>query len=121
MIPVVTLGSDLIFQQLMAKDYQEQQSSLEFTTSEIGKAAPQVPINGADKPWWERLKDKATSMLPGFSTNYDAIKKLAEGVPEKIIKLIVIFLAQTIIIPIVLIWALYKVMSGIVRPVAQKA
>lgn len=60
-------------------------------------------------------------MLPGFSTNDDAIKRLAEGVPEKVIKLIVIFLAQTIIIAIVLVRALYMVMSGIVRPAAQGA
>ena len=115
-IPMVTIGSDLIFQQLMAKDYQEQQSRLDVTTREIAKATPQTAANGTDPTWWEKIQEKFKSGLPSLNTSFASIKAAAEGVAESIVKLIVIFLAQTIIIPIVLLWGMYRIVLSAVRP-----
>lgn len=172
-IPVATIGSDLLYQQLLAEDYVEQQKSIDAVSGEIAKAAPQVPANGsadakvapsapvngtepqseeqsatatekswfgkmkdmvlpgapsadapstappADTPqksWPERLKERFNSAMPNVNLDYDSIKKTLENLPERIVKVIVIFLLQTMIIPIVLLWALYKIAMGVVRP-----
>ncbi|MBE0475171.1 hypothetical protein [Rhodoferax sp.] len=172
-IPVVTIGSDFFYQQLLAEDYVEQQKSIDAVSVEIAKAAPQLPANGSvdakvtpaapvngteppseeqsapatemgwfgkltdqvlpgtpsveapstnlpantpQKSWMERLKERFSSAMPNVNLDYDSIKKTLENLPERIVKVIVIFLLQTMIIPIVLLWALYKIAMGVVRP-----
>jgi len=114
-IPVITLGSDWVFQNTLASQYNEQQLALDHAAKEIREATPKTGDNNAEKGWWEKLKDSASSLGHNIYLNYDAIKKAAEGLPERIIKLIVIFVMQTIVIPIVLLWALYKIAFGVVR------
>jgi hypothetical protein len=41
--------------------------------------------------------------------NFEDIKQAAERATEHIIKLIVIFLLQTLVLPLLLLWALYGV------------
>jgi hypothetical protein len=116
-IPVVTLGSDLVFEHVMKEPQQRLQASLASTTEEIGKLTPQLPTTGADqKSWWDKTKEFVGSALPTFHVSYDSVKKWAANLPESLVKLLGIYLAQTIVIPIVLLWALYKVVLGVVRP-----
>lgn len=141
-IPVITIGSDFAFQQLMTKDYTESQRILDISAEEVKGMRPQTPIGGkavdstiesvpdaqpdsgeanetdaTKKPSWrDRLKKLFGGKLPSVGIDYDGIKKSLASVPERVITLIVIFLAQTIIIPLVLTWALYVVVRGTVRP-----
>lgn len=118
-IPAVTLGSDLIFREMMAKDYQQHQESLDLTAKEVAKSTPQqtnTPAPGEEKNWLEKLKERLTGSLPSVNVNVDSIKKSVEQVPEKIIRLTVIFVLQTVLIPIILMWALYVIVLGAVRP-----
>jgi hypothetical protein len=109
-IPVATLGSDWVFQQFLAQDYQEQQSTLDSASREIAQKMPAKPPNTAqDKSWWDRLKDRAGEVVANPSANLEAIKTKADELPERVLKLIVIFLLQTMVIPIVLVWVLYRV------------
>lgn len=118
-IPVVTVGSDWVFHQFLAKEYQEQQAALDMTSQEISKQAPKIPTGAPgpaqDKGWLEQLKERAVKLLPGSNTDFEAIKKSAAVLPERVIKLIVIFLLQTMIIPIILLWGLYRIALGVVH------
>ncbi len=109
-VPVATLGSDLVFQQMLAKDYQADQASLESTTGVLRELAPKGPSAKEGGNWWERMKDRASSALP--DVDFDAVRKAVEDLPERIVRLIVIFVLQTMVIPIVLLWALYRVAMG---------
>lgn len=159
-IPVVTIGSDQLFQHVMAKDYAESQRVLEMSTQEakgtttqntspekaVGGLTNKAPDGGpgaASAPksslWdWlpgipgksntgdevevekksisDKVKEIFGGKTPTMKPDIEALRKSLESVPERVIKLIVIFLAQTIIIPLVLIWALYVVMLGVIRP-----
>jgi hypothetical protein len=64
----------------------------------------------------ERAKSVLIGKLPAVMPDFEAIKKSLETVAERIIKLIVIFLAQVIIIPLVLTWVFYVVVLGVIRP-----
>ena len=159
-IPLVTIGSDLVFQHVMAKDYGESQRVLDMSAQEVkvmtpkkpnAEKAPQGPIlkvpagesgaASAPKPSWrdrlpsifgnssageevdaekesimERAKGVLAGKLPSVMPDFEGIKKSLEAITERIIKLIVIFLAQTIIIPLVLTWVFYVVVLGVIRP-----
>jgi hypothetical protein len=53
------------------------------------------------KEWFSKSGDVRTS--------YENLKKTAEQATEHIVNLIVIFLLQTLVLPLVLLWGLYVV------------
>ena len=170
-IPVVNLGSDLLYERLLADDYANQQRSIEVVSEVVKKSTPAVPLNGAASPstttatvssapppvgptskpasaperhWWERMKDRATPGETGPHTppgavvqpsagpekgwmdrvkervtgavpipDLEAIKAAVDVLPERIVGLIVIFLLQTLILPIFQLWALYRTALGV--------
>lgn len=114
-VPVVTVGSDWVFQHFLAEDYDKSQVALDASSGELSKRAPLIPQAPATPPppseekgLLERLKDRARAMVTLPSIDLQAIKKSVESIPERVLKLIVVFLMQTIIVPIILLWALYK-------------
>ena len=101
-VPVVTLGSDLAFQQLMAADYAQGQAALDVAAAKVEAAAPDDEAG---------VLAKIEKRLPDLG----AIKRSVEDVPERVVTLIVVFLMQTTIVPIVLLWALYRIAVSLVR------
>lgn len=121
-IPVATLGSDWVFQQFLAKDYQEQQATLDSASREISqRASTKAPTTPQDKGWWERLKERASDVVADPSADLEVIKKKADELPERVLKLIVIFLLQTMVVPIALVWALYRLALGVAQPLRSTA
>lgn len=119
-IPVVMVGSDAVFQQFMADDYKTSQSALDVTAGNI-ESSP-IPQTSSDNEigMWEKMKTWVT-------TNIDVparLKSMAQGATklvEHIIKLIVVFLLQTLVIPLVFFWALYLVITAMFQnPVASR-
>ena len=61
------------------------------------------------KGWWSQNGD--------VKLRFEHLKQAAEHATENIIKLIVIFLLQTLVIPLLLLWVLY----GVTRRAFQTA
>lgn len=113
-IPVATLGGDWVFQHWLARDYHAQQAAIEGTSRDVGQLAPKAAPDGEGSGWWSRIREGAAAALP--SINLEAIGKSVENLPERLIRLAVIFVMQTMVLPIILIWALYRVFVGAVQP-----
>lgn len=132
-MPVVTLGSAAVFDNLMKQEYEANQSAIDMTsktlqgvtvdTPELPSAPPSAVPSEAPSTW-DKLKGMADNAkgaasgvfknpLPGAVAKYEQIKRSAEQAAEKMINLIVIFLMQTILIPLILVWVLYRLMSGL--------
>jgi hypothetical protein len=132
-IPVATLGSDLLYRQLLAQDYAQQQASIAAVSEVIMQATPALingrvdspagtpgeadpsapPASAVEKGWMARLKDRVAGVVS--VPDFEAIKASVKDLPERIVRLIVVFLLQTMIIPIVLLWALYRLAIGLAR------
>lgn len=106
----------------------------------VAPVAPVAPANGFFGP----VKDKfaeAVANVHGVAVNvgkavvagvqisadtmrgkFEATKAKAEQAVEKMIRLIVIFLMQTLVIPLILMWVLYQLTAGLLgaRPLPQK-
>lgn len=103
-LPVVVIGSDLLFTRFMADDYQASQRAIETVAQSIDRLdAP--PANTAPT-WLERLKGWTAHDL---KSSYAQLKQAAEQASERVIKLMVIFLLQTLIFPVALLWLLWSV------------
>lgn len=113
-VPVVTLGSDLLFQKFMADDYHASQQAIDLTSSEIAQLSPSgaaVESKGGTierfRGWWSQSID--------IKARFDDLVRAAEQSAEHLIKLMVIFLLQTLLIPLLLLWGMYRLAGSTVR------
>lgn len=107
-VPVVTIGTDLLFKEFLAADYEASQQAIDMTSGQAAKASPPMPVVVVDqgildriKGWWSQDVD--------VKTRFENLKNAAEQATVHIIKLIVIFLLQTLVIPLLLFWVLYSI------------
>ena len=108
-VPLVVLGSDLAFRVFMAEDYAAAQQSIDGSARRIDQAGavstdrPPAGENRIEqlKRWWSDAVDK-----PDVGKRLDELRQLAAGAVDHIVRLIVIFLLQTLVVPIGLLWTL---------------
>lgn len=137
-VPVVTIGSEMMFQKIMATGYQSSQQAIDSASGDLGKLNPPAveptaepgifdsmkSILSQDSSMTSRLKQlkelaakssenisARLSQVTNVGTRVDHLKQLAEQSTENIINLMAIFVLQTLVIPLLLIWVLY----GVVR------
>jgi hypothetical protein len=109
-IPVVTLGSDLLWQKFLASDYQASQQGIDSTSTQAAKLAP--PPVAQSQGMLDRMKSWLADNAD-VRARFEELKQAAEQATEHIIRLIVVFLLQTLVIPLLLLWALYALARGV--------
>lgn len=103
-MPLVTLGSDLLFDKFLAADYTASQQAIEGTAGQMESSQP--PFAAADDSLVDRMKGWLAEKNLDVAARFEALKQTAEQITERVINLIVIFLLQTLIIPLLLLWAM---------------
>lgn len=106
-VPVVTLSSDLLFEKFLAADYAASQQTVDLAAGQIEKTQPPGAAPAVDAGVLDKMKGWLAEKNLDAGARLDALKQAAEKITEQIIHLIVIFLLQTLLIPLVLLWALY--------------
>ena len=108
-LPVVVIGSDLLFQRFMAADYQASQQGIESVSVQFDKLDP-PPATTTEPGMFDKFKSWATQQTD-LKARYAKLKEAAEQATERVIKLMVVFLLQTLVFPVALLWIVW----GIVR------
>lgn len=107
-IPVVTIGSDMLFRQFMETDYHSSQRGIESVSGQLAKLDAQDAAAADDKGVLERFKGWAAQQTD-FKSLYANLKQAAEQAIERIITLMVIFLLQTLVFPVALLWIMWSI------------
>jgi len=125
-IPMVTIGTDLLFKEYLAPSYTINQQAISKASGQDAGLNPPVQTSAThakdNRSWLDKTKDKVGNFVSKISATMDVkayaknLQLSAEKWIEHIINLIVIFLLQTLIIPLLLIWALYAVVKGTFEP-----
>lgn len=109
-VPLVAVGSETVFQLFLADQYAAGQARIELTAEQIAaKAAP--PAGPApDETLSQRLQRWWSSATQGLdvSKRFEELKEAVSRTVEYIITLIVVFLLQTLVVPLLLLWALIR-------------
>lgn len=113
-IPVATLGSDLVFQQFLARDYESSQLVLDRTATQIEKTAV-ATAPPANQGLVDQLKGWAGSQTAAWKERFEAVKQAAEQATQHVIKLMVIFILQTLVVPLAMLWGLYALARAVLR------
>jgi hypothetical protein len=107
-VPVVTIGTDLLSQKFLSDEYTASQSMIDTSSGQAAKAGPPGP--GAIENQGIADTIKGWLSQPGeLKQRFEYLKGAVEREIEHILKIIVIFMLQTTVIPFLLMWALYSV------------
>jgi hypothetical protein len=105
-IPVVTIGTDAVWQKFLATDYAVSQNSISSISGQVDTLSPSIPIASDNEGLLAKMKGWL-SKTADVKVQFQHLREAAEQATEHIIKLIVIFLLQTLVIPLLLLWAMY--------------
>lgn len=105
-VPVVTLGSDLLWQKFLAADYATSQQLIDSATGQAGQLNPTAAATPDKRGLAESMKDWL-ARNGDVGKQVENLKHAAEQATEHIIRLIVIFVLHTLVMPLLLLWALY--------------
>ena len=109
-LPLAVIGSDALFEQFMSADYRASQQAIDAASGKLDAHAAAPP--GASAGWLERFKDWAAQ--PGdLKARYTELTSAAEQLIERIVRLIAIFLLQTLAFPVLLLWTLWSVLRRV--------
>ena len=117
-MPLIALGSEAAFHLFLAEDYAAGQASIEMSTGQVARLSalstePPADEGVADKMkrWWSQGTD--------VRKRFEELKEAAGRTIEHIIKLIVVFVLQTLVLPLLLLWLLLK-LGGFVAGFPRK-
>ena len=110
-VPLVTIATDLLSQKFLADDYVASQQAIDISSGKVATLNPPVSTVSETPGLMEKMKDWF-SQNKDVKMRFEELKKTAEQATEHMIKLMVIFLLQTLFIPLLLLWCLYGVLRG---------
>jgi hypothetical protein len=122
-IPMTIIGSDFVFENFLAGDYVDSQESVSKATKTLEeinseKPKPTVKEQPADEAGiiekytgikTENIKIPDFNIVESTKIKYDSAISELNGAVRKTINLIVIFLLQTLFVPIFILWAMYGI------------
>lgn len=115
-VPLVTVGSDALFQRFLNGDYATSQNAIDGNAGQLATLSPLAADAKTGTGIGERIKGWWSQNIDFIDSRIEKLKQVASQVAEHIVKLIVVFLMQTIVLPLVLFWALYRAVKAMLDP-----
>ncbi len=117
-LPALIIGTHIVFAAFLEEEHDSATAVLEATSSQIEEFNQQDTASDVvteDQSWMTRLSDMIDSSLEQLdvSGRIERLKASASSASEQIVRLIVIFVLQTIILPLVFLWLLVEGLKGI--------
>ncbi|MBV6413893.1 MAG: hypothetical protein IT479_16215 [Xanthomonadales bacterium] len=115
-VPLAALGSDLCFRAFLADRYAASQQALALGEREVSELAqpteaPAESMGERVQRWWADARAAVD-----VEARLAALRETATRVTEHVVELIVVFLLQTLIVPTLLLWALWRAALGLLAP-----
>ena len=106
-MPLIALGSEAAFQLFLEEDYAAGQARIELSAGQINSLSALSTEPSADESVTDRMK---RWWLQGTDVKkrFEELKEVAGRTIEHIIKLIVVFVLQTLVLPLLLLWMLLR-------------
>lgn len=107
-IPLATLGTHLISQQFLANEFKTAQAAIDATTGEAGRVKSPEPSAVEGKSWIPSMPSWVPSVAD-IKDRYNKLYQAIERSTEHVIRLMVVFLLETLILPLLFLWAVIRV------------
>jgi hypothetical protein len=117
-MPLIALGSEAAFHLFLAEDYAAGQASIELSAGQVASLSALATEPSADESVTDRVK-RWWSQGTDVRKRFEELKEVAGRTIEHIIKLIVVFVLQTLVLPLLLLWLLLK-LGGVLACLSGK-
>ena len=127
-VPTVFILNEIVYQEFLAANYQQATQSIEHANSELNELTREIKANTSEArasedtlPVWQSMEDffnvkaKIAAEISLVKDKMQAYKKIASDTTGYILNLIVIFILQAILFPIIFLYGLYKAMLFIAK------
>ncbi len=123
-LPILIIGTHLVFSAFLESEHDAATAVLEATSSEIEEFTseePNVAPDTGETSLMDRLGEMWDSSVQqlNVSGRIERLKESASSASEQIIRLIVIFVMQTIILPLAFLWLFVEGLKGIASRAAR--
>jgi len=118
MMPVIAIANDFVYQAFLQTDYVESTQQLHIARDEIGELNKQIRTDSqAPTGIVDRAKDlyKQISERVDFEKRYENYRDAAENVSENTVSLIVVFVMQTLVFPLLFLAIVFGIIRRITR------
>lgn len=118
MMPMIAIANDLVYRAFLETDYVTASEDLQATSDEIGELNRQA---GAEEDSQGGLVDKAKDFYQqvanriDFEKRYENYRLAAASVGENSVNLIVVFIMQTVVFPLLFIFVVVGVLRRLTR------
>ena len=116
-IPVVMIGSDLAFKQFMEPKYNQSMSAIKISSDEINKSGKAKREANGFIDTITNFPNSIKNAKDEMEKKLDELQQSADHLADHVVNLIVIFIMQTIVIPVVFLWILYMLGLGALRSI----
>ena len=113
-VPVAALGSESLHRAFMADEYRKELAILHASPDKIGG------VKGPDAIGDEGILQRWKPKLPDIKGSYAALLAAASERPRTMVKLIALFVLQTIVLPLFFLWLVMRTGQVALRPARQK-
>jgi hypothetical protein len=123
-LPILIVGTHIVFGAFLESEHEAATAVLEATSTEIEEFNRQEAPSGVD-PGEASLMDRLGEMWDSsvaqlnVSARIEGLKEAASSASEQIIRLIVIFVLETIILPLAFLWLFIEGLKGIAGRAAR--
>lgn len=117
-VPLVAVASEEGFQLLLAERYKADQEKIEFSATRVATLSTPDVEPKAGETIAERFKrwlSQGADAMKELGKRVDELKQLASDMVEHIVMLIAVFLVQTLLLPLLLLWLLLALGRGLLR------
>lgn len=119
-IPSIAIGNELLYAVFLEPQYSASRAQLERTADAIGDISREAqPPADADKSgsWLDSAKRAYASAADAMNVErrIDAFRQAAAEVSEHVIDLIVVFVLQTILFPLLFLWLMIHAIKAAIR------
>lgn len=117
-VPLVAVINHLIYEEFLQPVYTEMQSALEQSSSDMQQAQTLPldelpPANATDSSLLERAQQWFSSSASQLdvSKKIDSLKQSADEISRQVINMIVVFVLQSLLLPLLFLWLLIRLLK----------
>ena len=101
LVPLIALGNQAIYQGFLAPEYEQAQARISAVKT------PELPPPTQGEGWTDRAR-AWLGQAPELARQLGDIKAQAEGLVEHLVRLAAVFLLQTLVLPLLFLWAAWR-------------
>ncbi len=130
-IPLASLGTDVVFRLFLEQEYAASELALSDAATSIRDMTPDLSPapddeeagapgeKGRLEQYWDQLKGAAQGL--DLTDRFETLKRNAGDTVDNVVRLIVVFLLQTLVIPLAILWGLYAIARTVVNSTTRAA